>query len=290
VLHARQQFLVNEPTAPTVADVTLPETLDAALPQLSEESIPLGGGTDIQPSRRQGLIKPVRLVSLQNIEELRGIEIADDGGVCIGAAATLAEIASTVASVQSVLTDAIATIASPQIREMATLAGNLLQDKRCWFYRNAFPCYKRKGGLAPCYAIEGDHRFYHAVIDGHRCQAVTPSDLAVVLNVLDAAVTLKGSNHARSVKISDFYTGPGETVCAPTELLTEVRIPPLRGKKTLFKKLRLWEGDFAMVSAAISVSMDTRGQWHDLRICLGGVAPTPWRAHKTERSLEGRVL
>src|SRR5690606_34890447 len=107
--------------------------------------------------------------------------------------------------------DAVESIASAQIRAVATVGGNLAQAKRCWFFRNGFDCYKRGGVTCPCYAVQGDHRFYHAAIGGHRCQAVTPSDLATVFTALDAQVVLAGPKGHRTVAIGDFYPGPGET-------------------------------------------------------------------------------
>ncbi|CAN5342288.1 hypothetical protein BH09ACT8_BH09ACT8_32590 [soil metagenome] len=99
---------------------------------------------------------------------------------------TLAEAAQATRATIPVIAAAVESIASPQIRNVATIVGNLLQEKRCWFFRNGFACYKRNGVTSPCYAVMGDHRFQLAVIDGHRCQAVTPSDLATVFTALDA--------------------------------------------------------------------------------------------------------
>jgi CO/xanthine dehydrogenase FAD-binding subunit len=187
------------------------------------------------------------------------------------------------------LAECIAGIASPQIRQAATVGGNLLQAKRCWFYRNDFPCFKRRGGLAPCYAIEGDHRFYHAAIDGHRCQAVTPSDLASLFLALDATVTITGAGGARSVPMAAFYTGPGESVVRAGELLTAIDLPAsVLARRCRVEKLALWQGDFASASVALSARIDTDGLWREIRLVLGAMAPTPWRARGTERGLEGK--
>src|SRR5207302_165421 len=116
------------------------------------------------------------------------------------------------------------------------------------FYRSGFPCYKRLGGLAPCYAVNGDHRFYHAAIDGHRCQATTPSDLATVFTALDASAVIVGAAGERVVPMARFYLGPGETVLADDEILRAVRLPAdATTRLGAFRKLRLWEGDFAVV-------------------------------------------
>src|SRR5205814_8439287 len=115
-------------------------------------------------------------------------------------------------------------VASPQIRAVATVGGNLVQAKRCWFFRNGFDCYKRGGATCPCYAVQGDHRFYHAALGAHRCQAVTPSDLATALVALDADVAIRGASGARVVPMASFYTGPGETVLREAELVASGRL------------------------------------------------------------------
>jgi CO/xanthine dehydrogenase FAD-binding subunit len=171
---------------------------------------------------------------------------------------------------------------------MATLAGNLLQAKRCWFYRSGFDCYKRAGGLAPCYAILGDHRFYHAAIGGHRCQATTPSDLATALIALDAEILLQKAGGQRRLPLAELYTGPGETIIEADEILTSVSLPPAAmGRCGTFEKLKLWQGDFAVVSVALSARISADDLLHDIRLVCGGIAPTPWRARATEAKLEG---
>jgi CO/xanthine dehydrogenase FAD-binding subunit len=243
----------------------------------------VGGNTDVQLQRRQGLIAPKVLVSLGDVADMRGIERRPDGAWRIGAAVTLLELADAF----PMMAPCIDTIATPQIRRAATVGGNLLQAKRCWFFRNDFPCFKRRGGLAPCYAIEGDHRFYHAAIDGHRCQAVTPSDLATLFLALDADVVTSG----RTMTLAALYTGPGETTLRPDELLTHVDIPAASlGRVLAFEKLALWQGDFASASVALSVDVKPGGAWHDIRLVLGAVAPVPIRATATERALEGRRI
>jgi CO/xanthine dehydrogenase Mo-binding subunit/CO/xanthine dehydrogenase FAD-binding subunit len=283
--------LAPRPRPQPIEAVEMPETLDGALKALGEGGVAIGGGSDLLPRRQQGLAAAARLVSVLDIPELQRIDFGDDGSITIGAAAPLARIAREFAARAPILREAIEHIASAQIREMATLGGNLLQEKRCWFYRNGFDCYKRSGFGAPCYAVLGDHRFYHAAIGAHRCQAVTPSDVASALAALDADAVIAGPSGARRIPVAALYAGPGESVLTTSELLTEIRIGAagLR-RRGRFEKLGLWEGDFAVASVAITTQPDDHGRWRDLRIVLGGVAPVPYRARKTEQMLEGEAI
>lgn len=233
----------------------------------------IAGGTDLLVARQQRLVAPATLVDLTGCAELGAIVVESDGGLRIGAAVTLTQLADDEAA-GSALRATVSQIASTQIRGMATIAGNLLQDKRCWFYRHGFECYKRSGPAAPCYAVLGEHRYYHAVIDGHRCQAVTPSDLATTLAALDAVVRTQ----RRDIPMAELYSGPGESVLGRDEIVTSVSIPAAaRRRRTVFAKSRLWDGGFATVAAAVSVSAT------DCRVVLGAVAPVPYRARAVER-------
>jgi CO/xanthine dehydrogenase Mo-binding subunit/CO/xanthine dehydrogenase FAD-binding subunit len=246
----------------------------------------LGGATDAPVERRREAAPARVLVSVAEVTSLRRLE-RTEAGLRIGAAVTIAELAEH-ADVPTALRDAALTIASPQVRNAATVAGNLSQAKRCWFFRNGFDCYKRNGAASPCYAVLGDHRFQHAAIDGHRCQAVTPSDLATVLVALDATVEITGPGGTRVVPAEGFYRGPGETVVAGDELVTAVEIPEAAlGRRAAFTKLALYTGDFAAASVALAVDLAADGTWRDVRIVAGALAPTPWRARGAERALRG---
>ena len=272
-----------------IASITSPTSLDEAIAALGPDAAAIGGGTDLLLQRRQGLADPTRLVGLAEIEELGWVRTAPDGALEIGAGVTLGQIARDLRDRAPVLAEAAASIASAQVRAVATVGGNLVQAKRCWFFRNGFQCYKRGGATCPCYAVQGDHRFYHAAIDAHRCQAVTPSDLATAFAALDADILIIGRAGLRVVPIGDFYTGPGETAVRDDELVKAVRIRAAALlRRAAFEKLGLWQGDFAVVSAAVAASVDADARWHDVRVVLGALAPTPWRARRTERALEGR--
>jgi len=273
-----------------IASVDAPPSLDAAVAALGPDTSPIGGGTDLLLQRRQGLANPTHLVSLGEIPALGTLVTTADGALEIGAGVTLSRVARELGERVPMLAEAAASIASPQVRAVATVGGNLVQAKRCWFFRSGFDCYKRGGATCPCYAVQGDHRFYHAAVDAHRCQAVTPSDLATAFVALDAEVFIEGRAGERVVPMTGFYTGPGETVLEDGELVTKVRIPRASlARRAAFEKLGLWEGDFAIVSAAVAARVDDGGHWRDVRVVLGAIAPVPWRARATERALEGRA-
>ena len=148
----------------------------------SPQRLAIGGATDVLVMREQGLASPTTLVDLTSCDDLTTLATNKSGDLVIGAAVTLAEIARHLGPTQlagdNALAATIDSIASTQIRETATLAGNLCQANRCWFYRGGFACFKRGGNTCPCYAVTGDHRYYHTIVDAGRCQAITPSDLA----------------------------------------------------------------------------------------------------------------
>ena len=287
------------PPAPArpIARVVAPTSAEAAVAALAADphARPIGGGTDLLVCREQGLAAPTGVVDLAGCDDLLGIDADGDADLTIGAAATLADIerrlrASTRGGDRAVA-DTIAAIASAQIRATATLAGNLCQANRCWYYRGGFTCYKRGGATCPCYAVTGDHRYFHAVLDAGRCQAVTPSDLATTLTALDARLEVKEAGGAtRRMPLADLYDGPGETVLGQDRIIASLTVPAAaRDRATRFEKLALYEGGFAVVSACVSLARDGAGIG-DCRIVLGGVANTPYRARASERALLGRPV
>lgn len=269
---------------PSVAPVERPATVPDVAALAANGGTLVGGGTDLRLQMRQGIRTPKQMIAVARVGAMRGIDVLEGGDLRIGASVTLSELIAS-PDIPEVLRQAAVTIASEQIRNVATLGGNLVQAKRCWFFRNGFDCYKRAGVTAPCYAVTGDHRFYHAAMGGHRCQAVSPSDLATALTALDARVVLDSSGGARTVEIGSFYRGPGETVLRRGEVVSAVIIGARdRHRIAHFEKLCLWTGDFAVVSAA--VSMVTGPQQRCARVVFGALAPTPWRARTTEQALD----
>lgn len=292
VLHRWGTRLSRPSTPREIDEVRRPRTVDEAVSMLKSracDTSPIGGGTDLLPARRQGLAQSSTLVDLCTVRPMRVIAEDEHGNLHIGGAATLAELERLAENTgDHAIAETIKTIASEQIRQMATVAGNLCQQKRCWFFRNGFNCYKRGGFTCPCYAVLGDHRFYHAALGARRCQAVTPSDLATVLLALDGHAIIASGAGARTLTMARFYKGPGEPALRPGEIVTEVVVPAsARRRTTVFEKLRQWEGDFAVVSAAASLDASAEGTIVTARLTLGAIAPTPYRAIKAEKVLVG---
>ena len=298
---ARRRRAKRSPMSPlapieSIKRPTSPEEATAACSDREAETGYIAGGTDLLVARRQRLATPVRLVDTTSMAELRRMEETPDGGLRVGAAVTLEDLRRRLARPgalpgEAMLADLLDELATSQIRELATVGGNLLQDKRCAFYRNGFGCYKRRGRMAPCYAVLGDHRFHHAVLGAHRCQAVTPSDLATGLLALDALAHSRtpGSKPHRRRSVDQLYSGPGEPDLDSGELLTALEVPAAaRARPAAFEKLRLYAGDFAVCSAAVSVDIAGDGiTIAGARVSLGAVAPTPYRAERSEKRLAG---
>ena len=296
---AKRGPLAPVPPIESIKRPASPEAATAACSDGDADTRYIAGGTDLLVARQQRLATPVRLVDTTTIEQLQRMDETPDGDLRAGAAVTLEDLRRRLASPgalpgDAMLADLLDELANSQIRELATVGGNLLQDKRCAFYRNGFDCYKRKGRTAPCYAVLGDHRFHHAVLGAHRCQAVTPSDLATGLLALDALAHSQppGSKPSRGRLIDKLYSGPGEPDLAPGELLTAVEVPAAaRARPAAFEKLRLYAGDFAVCSAAVSLEIAGDGVTiTDSRVSLGALAPTPYRAERAEKRLAGTRL
>ena len=155
---------------------------------------------------------------------------------------------------------------------------------------NGFDCFKRSGPTCPCYAVLGDHRFHHAVVGSDRCQAVTPSDLATAFSALDGVVSVQGLIGIRAISLADLYRGPGESTLRPDEVMTSIEIPgPSRNRQSVFEKLGMYSGDFAVVAASVSLELDGTVVTA-ARVVLGAIAPVPYRAWRSEEQLRGLDL
>ena len=253
---------------------------------------PLAGGTDLMGEIKEGVVEPATLVSLSSLPGMSGIEHAPDG-LTIGAMTTLAELEAddTIARDYPALAQAVASVATPQIRNVGTLGGNLCQRPRCWYYRSPlFDCRKKGGAI--CFAVNGSSK-YHAILGGVDCYIVHPSDIAPVLIALDAEATIAGLGGTRTLPLENFFAGPerdieAETVLEPGELLTRAFVPtPAPGLQSIYLKARERRTqDFALASVAASLHVSD-GVVERASLVLGGVAPTPWRATVAEDALRG---
>jgi len=255
----------------------------------------LAGGTDLLGCLRDGVFQANRLVSLNNIKELKGIRSQPRGGWRIGALTTLTEIAEhpQIRASYPVLTEAAASVATPQLRNQGTLGGNLCQRPRCWYFRGQFQC-RRKGGDT-CFAEAGESQ-YHGIFGASQCYIVHPSDTAPALVALDAKVNILGRRGTRLVPISSFFVLPKdslvkENVLEPGEIVTEILLDaPPAGARSTYRKVRERASfDFALAGAAI-VLVIAEGKVKTARVVLSGVAPVPWRSTEAEKAIIGKPL
>jgi xanthine dehydrogenase YagS FAD-binding subunit len=275
------------------------ESLDDAIRAASDPDTQLlAGGTELLNWMKEGIVRPGRLVDLGTLEGLDGIS-AGPHGLRIGAAARLSEVAShpDVVRAYPAIAQALLQSASPQIRNMATVAGNLLQRTRCPYFRAERPlsCNKRQPGSG-CAALVGADRSAALFGGSARCVATHPSDLAVALAALDAELTIEGPGGRRRLPVAALHRLPGdtperETELAPGELVTEIAIPATAAAATSsYVKVRERASfEFALVSAAAAVELRD-GAIRVARLALGGVAPRPWRLPAAEAALAGLSL
>jgi xanthine dehydrogenase YagS FAD-binding subunit len=254
----------------------------------------LGGGTNLVDLMRETVEVPSGLVDVTGLSA--GIEETDDGGLLIGAATRNTAVAEhrAVRARYPMLTRAIVAGASAQIRNMATVGGNLLQRTRCtYFYdTDGSRCNKRSPGEG-CDAIEGFNRI-HAILGGSpACVATHPSDMCVALAALDAIVHVRSASGERAIALTELHRLPEdhpdiETVLEPGELITAVELPPseLAAHSTYRKVRDRASHAFALVSVAAALELDGDSV-ADVRLALGGVAPKPWRAWRAEAALRG---
>jgi xanthine dehydrogenase YagS FAD-binding subunit len=254
----------------------------------------LGGGTSLVDLMKLGVLQPEKLIDLN---KLPLAEIKEhNGGVLIGALARNSDVAHNriVKDKYPVLSQALLSGASAQLRNMATTGGNLLQRTRCYYYRNAtMPCNKREPGSG-CPAVEGYNRI-HAIFGGSKhCVAVNPSDMSVALAALDAIIHIEGPNGTRKVPIAKFYHLPGdhpeqETTLQQGELIVAVEVPACNfaNRSTYLKVRDRTSFAFALVSAACALEVQG-GVIRNARVALGGVGTVPWRSAEAEQALIGK--
>lgn len=268
-------------------------SVDTAVAESSERSRLLAGGIDLLGELKEGLVETEKVVAVTHIPGLDTIE-KKSAGWTIGANVTVAALAAhaDLASAFPGLAAAARDVASPQIRNVSTVAGNLLQHSRCWYYRHRdVPCMKKGGDT--CYAREGEHK-YHALFTGGYCISPLVSNLAVALAVLDASVVVRGRGGERRLTLAELYAPAWEDhavhhALKPGEMLTAIEIPLAARRSAFVQMSEKASFDWALVSCAAAIEVEA-GVVRQARIALGAVSPVPYRDARAEKSLEGRKL
>jgi len=272
------------------------EAVEQALAALSPACRPVAGGTNLLDLMKLQIMQPPALLDINRLP-LDAIEVADDGGLRLGATARNADTAyhPLVSRDYPLLTAAILAGASPQIRNMASNGGNLLQRTRCsYFYDHATPCNKRDPGSG-CSAHGGLTK-YHAILGGsEHCIATHPSDMCVALAALEARVHVRSARGERVIAFGDFHRLPGDTpdrdsTLAPDELIVHLALPPAPQFVAHSAYLKIRERlsyAFALVSVAAALDIGEDGRIREARLALGGVAHKPWRRADAEALLAG---
>jgi xanthine dehydrogenase YagS FAD-binding subunit len=257
----------------------------------------IAGGTDMVQLLQEDVRRPERLVSLAGLLDNR-IE-AGPRGLRLGAAATMAEVAAHPAVIEQfpVISEALLNSASPQVRNQATMGGNLLQRTRCPYFRDVgYAACNKRAPRSGCAAIGGENRWHAVLGTSESCIATNPSDLAVALVALNASVEVRGPNRQRTVPLTELHRLPGdtphvETVLEAGEVITAITVPASRvARRSHYLKVRDRASfEFAVVSAAVALEMD-RSRIRQARVALGGVGTKPWRVPRVEAALAGASL
>jgi xanthine dehydrogenase YagS FAD-binding subunit len=283
-------------------DLVRPTSIDQALAALpaargasARKVVLLAGGQDLLGELKEHLAEPDLVVDLKELPGLDSID-ADPRGLSIGALVTLAALEehAHVAATYRAIHEAAASVASPQIRNVGTVGGNLCQRPRCWYYRHEHaPCIK-KGG-SECFAYAGLNK-YNAILGGGPSYIVHPSDLAPALVAFGADAVIRGRRGERTLPLEQFFTLPSEgavvkeNVLAQDEILVKVAVPALAGegwRSTYVKFRERGSYDFALSAVALAARFEG-DVIKEARLVLGGVAPIPWRCPDAEKALAGR--
>src|SRR5512136_2270179 len=253
------------------------------------------GGIDLLDHLKERLIEPPRLVDLKGVPEMREVKVESGGSVRIGPLVTLAHVAAQpgIRATHAALAQACGQAASPQIRNVATIGGNLLQRPRCWYYRLAsYRCLKKGGDM--CFAVGGENR-YHTIFGDGACNAPHPSNAAMGLTVLGASLVFRSSRGTRTVPADQFFTIPGndprrENAKEPDEILTAIHVPAAPNVRSIYASVKEKAAfDWPLVSTAVALRVDG-GVVRHARIVLGAVAPVPLRSAAAEQALVGKRL
>ncbi|MDG6923961.1 MAG: xanthine dehydrogenase family protein subunit M [Nitrososphaerota archaeon] len=271
------------------------------LTQYADKARIIGGATDILTQMKNGIqaLTPQYLIDISALN-LNYVKFSQSDGLRIGATTTISTVArdSNVISNYAALAQAAGYVASPQIQNQATIAGDVLQEVWCWYLRNNYPsCWRNEGNL--CYAAEGgDNRYYHSIFGGNLCYAIHAGDIAPALFALGAEANIVGPSGQRTVTMDELMPGISvvdgrvkENSLAYNEILTEFHIPtPESGTKSAFYKVRnRGTFDFALASAAVSATFNG-STISSVQLVLGAVANKPLRATSAEQYLDGKTL
>jgi xanthine dehydrogenase YagS FAD-binding subunit len=263
----------------------------AALGTERGKALPIGGGMDLLAMMKDYIATPDRLVNVKQLD--RTIVRTPDGGLKIGSAVTLAELAAhaEAARLYPALTFAADEVGTPQIRNVGTVGGNLNQRPRCWYFRNEeFHCLKKGGSR--CFAEDGENQF-HAIFGDGPCHIVHPSSLAVPAIALGARFRIVGPAGAREIAAGEYYVTPdrnlfGETVLEPNEILTHVILPAPGSAKNATYEVRYKQSpDWPLATASVALALNGQSI-RSARIVLGSVAPVPWRSAAAEKAIAGK--
>jgi xanthine dehydrogenase YagS FAD-binding subunit len=283
-------------TQPTTVDQAIQSAAKSPTAQQGARVRFVAGGTTLIDLMKLNVERPQEIVDINGLP-LNRIEPSSTGGLVIGALARNSDVAHhpTVLRDYPVLSQALLSGASPQLRNMATTAGNLLQRTRCVYFRDtAHACNKREPGTG-CSAIDGHNRMLAILGTSKDCIASNPSDQNVALTALEATIQIQSSKEKRSIPINDFYLVPGSTpnrenLLEPGDIITSVTLPPpVVGTHSTYLKLRDRAAyEFALASAAIVMNV-SGGKIQHIRVALGGVGTKPWRSFEAEQALLGRA-
>ncbi|MGH7780234.1 MAG: FAD binding domain-containing protein [Candidatus Binataceae bacterium] len=284
---------MNKFTVVTPADLAHASGLLAA-----PDSGAIAGGIDVVDLMKQGIATPATVVNLKGLKELQGIDLEQGGALRLGAVVKLHEVASNPELQKhfTAISGAAGEAATPQIRNLGTVGGNLLQRPRCWYFRNPLSKCLKKGG-DKCYSIGGLNR-YHAILGGGPSYIVHPSNLAPALIAFGASARITGPGGERTVALEKFFTLPAvdpkrENDLRAGEIITEVIVPaPASGTRSIYLEVREKQSfDWPLVSVAVVIVPSANGKSvRDARIVMGAVAPIPWRSAAAEKTIIGAPL
>jgi len=278
-------------------EVIAPADVASASRLLAEDGhVALAGGVDVVDLSKQNIVLPAALVNLKGLKELGGIDVRPSGELRLGATVKLSEVAEhpAIRTKFTAIAEAAGEAATPQIRNLGTVGGNILQRPRCWYFRNPDVNCLKKGGDT-CYSIGGLNR-YHAILGGGPSFIVHPSNLAPALIAMRASATIVGPSGQRTVELEKFFTLPAvdpkrENSLKPGEIITEVIVPaPSADVRSHYLEAREKQSfDWPLVSVAIVLNGNANSV-RDARVVMGAVAPIPWRSHTAEAALKGGPL